>query len=181
MNFEIQRTLTQIKDTVAKTDRMLIRRIRLVTLFMILAIAFSGITAVPVEWELKVAIQHLESYPDPLRTWLLAVNEGVTHAGGNYPFLLYGNDWLAFGHIVIAMGFIGLLKEPIRNAWLADWGIMACLAVIPTAFLMGWYREIPLFWRLIDCSFGVFGLLPLLYLKSLITQLNQVTNKTKIQ
>jgi hypothetical protein len=33
--------------------------------------------------------------------------------------------------------------------------------VIPWAFYFGAVRGIPVWWRLIDCSFGVFGAVPL--------------------
>jgi hypothetical protein len=33
--------------------------------------------------------------------------------------------------------------------------------VFPLAFIAGAVRGIPMYWRLIDCSFGVAGLIPL--------------------
>jgi hypothetical protein len=42
-------------------------------------------------------------------------------------------------------------------------GLICCAAVIPLALIAGQVRDIPLYWRLIDCAFGVFGALPLLY------------------
>jgi len=45
------------------------------------------------------------------------------------------------------------------------------VAVIPTALIAGGLRGIPHWWRLIDCSFGVLGIMPLwvarLYVKRL--------------
>jgi hypothetical protein len=41
--------------------------------------------------------------------------------------------------------------------------LIACVAVIPLAFIAGPLRGIPMFWRLIDCSFGIGGALPLLW------------------
>jgi hypothetical protein len=40
-------------------------------------------------------------------------------------------------------------------------GLLACALVVPYAFLFGHLRGIPVWWRLIDCSFGVVGALPL--------------------
>jgi hypothetical protein len=77
------------------------------------------------------------------------------------PFLYYGADWLAFGHFVIAIAFIGALIDPIRNQWLFHFGIIACVLVIPYALILGAIRGIPLWWRFVDCSFGLFGLIPL--------------------
>jgi hypothetical protein len=41
--------------------------------------------------------------------------------------------------------------------------ILACALVIPLALVAGAVRGIPFYWRLIDCSFGVFGVVPLVY------------------
>jgi hypothetical protein len=39
--------------------------------------------------------------------------------------------------------------------------MIACVLVVPFALLVGGLRGIPMFWRLIDCSFGVVGIVPL--------------------
>jgi Na+/melibiose symporter-like transporter len=39
--------------------------------------------------------------------------------------------------------------------------MIACVMVLPLAFICGPVRDIPFFWQLIDCSFGVFGFIPL--------------------
>ena len=83
-------------------------------------------------------------------------------ADAHYPFLFYGTDWLAFGHVVIALAFIGPLRNPWRNRWVVEWGILACVLVIPWALVFGPLRGIPFFWRLIDTSFGFGGLALLL-------------------
>jgi hypothetical protein len=41
--------------------------------------------------------------------------------------------------------------------------MIACALVIPLALICGPIRGIPFWWRLIDCSFGVIGLVPLWY------------------
>jgi hypothetical protein len=43
--------------------------------------------------------------------------------------------------------------------------------VIPLAFICGPIRGIPFWWRVIDCSFGVFGALPLLYCLRLVRRM----------
>jgi hypothetical protein len=42
-----------------------------------------------------------------------------------------------------------------------EWGMLACLLVVPMALTFGALRAIPWWWRLIDCSFGALGLIPL--------------------
>ena len=61
------------------------------------------------------------------------------------------------------MFFIGPLVDPVRNVWVLQAGIIACGLVILLALICGAVRQIPLGWRLIDCSFGVLGALPLYY------------------
>jgi hypothetical protein len=93
--------------------------------------------------------------------WFLKIREALTETNAKYPFLSYGTDWLAFGHFVIALAFVGPLRDPVKNIWVVELGMMACVLVIPFALVMGSAREIPLGWRMIDCSFGVFGMVPL--------------------
>lgn len=77
-------------------------------------------------------------------------------------FLLYGYDWLAFAHYVIALSFYGVWRDPVRNKWVIEWAMFASLLIFPLAFIMGYVRGIPFWWQLIDCSFGVISLLPLI-------------------
>jgi hypothetical protein len=44
-------------------------------------------------------------------------------------------------------------------------GIIACLGVIPLALIAGAIRQIPFYWRLIDCSFGILGIIPLMLVR----------------
>jgi hypothetical protein len=48
----------------------------------------------------------------------------------------------------------------VRNRWLYQFGMLACVLVVPWALVFGHLRGIPLWWRLIDCSFGVVGFIP---------------------
>ena len=90
-----------------------------------------------------------------------------------YPMLAYGFDWLAFAHIVIAMAFIGPLKDPEKNKWIIDWAVLACIAVLPLAFIAGPIRKIPMFHILFDCSFKVLGLVPLFICRNMIKKLGK--------
>ena len=97
-----------------------------------------------------------------MSTWLHAICQAVANTNKQYPYLSYGTDWLAFAHLLLALLFIGPLNNPIKNIWIIEFGIIACLLVVPLAFIAGSIRNIPVFWRLIDCSFGLFGIIPLL-------------------
>jgi hypothetical protein len=64
--------------------------------------------------------------------------------------------------LVLAVAFIGPWIDPVRNKWVITFGLIACAGVIPLAVIAGAVRGIPWGWRLIDCSFGVAGCVPLL-------------------
>jgi hypothetical protein len=150
---------------------ILLKKIRLLIVFFIVALILSGVTAFPVETELRWLQNQPSMAPAFAKEWLQNVYVALVETNAKYPMLAYGFDWLAFAHIVIAMAFIGSLKDPIKNKWIIDWAILACLAVIPLAFIAGPIRHIPMFHILIDCSFGVVGLIPLLICKKWIKQL----------
>jgi len=160
-------------------QKQLLLKIRLVTLFFMAALVVSGITAFPLETELRLITQFLNidgQNPElnGLYRWLVSVNEGVSTTNAHFPFLAYGFDWLAFAHIAIAIAFIGLYRDPVRNKWLVTWAMICCVGIIPLALICSEIRGIPLFWRLIDISFGVFGIIPLIYLRKLILKLEQI-------
>lgn len=148
--------------------------IRCWLILFILGLAISGATALPLSREVNVlyrALHHFGIFSGPLHDWIQEVLAALLDTRARYPFLLYGTDWLAFGHLVIALAFIGPLRDPRRNIWVIEFGILACLLVVPWALAFGAYRGIPWWWRAIDCSFGVFGLIPLLIVRRLIQRL----------
>lgn len=135
------------------------KQVKCLLLFFIAALLVSGLTAFPIAWELDCAQRILQTYgiDNALSRWLLWVNEGIACTYNNYPFVAYGTDWLAFAHIVLAVLFIGPLRQPVKNIWVVQFGLIACAAIFPTALLAGQVRGIPFYWRLIDCSFGLVG------------------------
>ena len=132
-------------------------RIRRLLVFFIVALVLSGITAFPIETQLAVVNANDSSFPEHLQNWINTVYLAVKSTNANYPYLSYGTDWLAFAHLVIAVAFFGPLKDPVRNIWVIQFGMIACVMVFPLAFIAGPIRGIPFYWQLIDCSFGVFG------------------------
>lgn len=137
-----------------------LRRIRILLLIFITGLAVSGSTAIPLETELKFLAQWIGSETGPTH-WFLKVRDALVETNAKYPFMAYGTDWLAFAHFVIAIAFIGPLRDPVRNIWVVEFGMIACVLVVPFALIMGSVRGIPVGWRLIDCSFGVLGIVPL--------------------
>ena len=139
-------------------ERVLRRRIKSLTGLFIVGLVASGVTAIPLPGELNLLVNLLGPAAGQ---WLMRVQGALTQTQEQYPFLFYGTDWLAFGHFVIAIAFLGALRDPVRNRWLFDFGLIACVLVIPYALMFGGWRGIPFWWRLIDCSFGVLGFIPL--------------------
>jgi len=143
-------------------------RVRILLAMFLVGLVASGITALPLEWEIDTLAAWMgipaEAAPTPLdglAKWIALVREGLHVTGEKYPFIAYGTDWLAFAHLMIAIAFIGPLVDPIRNVWVITFGLIACAAIIPMAMIFGGVRGIPFNWRLIDCAFGVVGAVPL--------------------
>src|SRR4051812_10046817 len=144
-------------------DRLL-RGARVYIGVFIVGLVLSGVTAFPLQTELLFVVRlcdHFTFVPAAMSVWLHRVYDALADENAKYPFLAYGTDWLAFAHLVIAVAFVGPLRDPVRNVWVVQFGMIACAMVIPLALIAGPLREIPFGWRLIDCSFGVFGILPL--------------------
>jgi hypothetical protein len=154
-----------------KTKQQLLKRIRLALIFFVTGLVLSGVTAFPLETELNILIQYTDQMPRSIANFITRVYHAITMVNDVYPFLSYGTDWLAFAHLVIAVAFIGPYQNPVQNIWVIEFGIISCLLIFPFAFVCGAIREIPLYWQLIDCSFGLFGLLPLLYAHQLTKKL----------
>ena len=161
----------------------LIAKYRLVLSLFIVALILSGITAFPLAWELRWLTNWLGIDPaQPLANdgglsfWLSTVDRGLHETYAHYPWMGYGTDWLAFAPVVIAVCFIGPLVKPLKNEWVIYGGLIGCLLVIPLALICGPIRGIPFYWRLIDCSFGVFGAVPLLYCLHLIRLMKRRTD-----
>lgn len=140
-----------------KRDNRIIRRCLQV---FILCLVLSGLTAIPLETELKFLIGHFP-FDGSIKGWLQEVLLAVQQTHKDYPYLFYGYDWLAFAHFILAILFIGPLMQPVKNKWIIEFGIIASVLVIPFALVAGQFRGIPFWWRLADCSFAIAGLVPL--------------------
>jgi hypothetical protein len=145
----------------------------------IAGLVLSGLTAFPLLHELSLLCRWF-GINDPAayallpgyRAWVAFVFFGLKKTYAEFPFVGYGTDWLAFGHFIIALFFIEPFRDPVRNAWVLRCGLISCAAVIPLALICGHIRHIPLAWRLLDCSFGIVGAIPLLYCLHLTKKLS---------
>ncbi len=134
--------------------------VRRLIAFFIAALFLSGLTAIPIGGELTLLLK-LFSPDSFIYYWLQKVLAAYRQVSEQYPFLIYGYDWLAFAHFVLAILFVGPYRNPVKNIWVIEFGLIACVLIFPLAFIAGHFRGIPIGWQLIDCSFGLFGFVPL--------------------
>jgi hypothetical protein len=158
-------------------NTQLLQRTRFILVFYSLALLISGATAIPLRFELGILDSifgigsAMEQALPSLAEWITVVHSAIEKLYVDYPFLLYGYDWLAFGHFVIGISFLGAVKDPVRNRWVVEYGIIACIFLVPYALIMGAIRDVPLGWRFIDSLFGLFGIIPLLLARKMIKTL----------
>lgn len=165
-----------------------IRRIRWMLCVVVLGLVFSGLTTFPLMWEVNILNNWLGD-PSDLSTipevsgFISHIYEGVNLVHQQYPFFLYGLDWLGFAHIAIALAFLGPIRQPLEHYWVVEWAILVCLICVPAILFFGYIREMPLFWSLIDSVFPLIALVPLCIafkdIRSLRNQLCQLSSGAK--
>jgi hypothetical protein len=146
----------------------ILKRIRFALLIFISLLILSGITAFPLRTELQFLMHYRSMFPHFLQVWIEEVSAAIK---ATPELVLYGTDWLAFAHIVIALFFIPVYRDPFRYQANLLSGMVACIGIVPLALICGTTRGIPGFHQVIDCAFGCFGILPLLYVYHLSKQL----------
>ena len=152
----------------------LLKQVRILTILFMIALLLSGITVFPLQSELKLLINtNVFADGSVIKQWLVKVVTALQITQKQYPFLFYGFDWLAFAHIVIAVLFIGVYQHPVRNRWIIQWAMISCVGIFPLAFIAGSIRGIPFFHMLIDCSFGIAGLIILYLIQRRINKLKK--------
>jgi hypothetical protein len=149
------------------------KKIQMLTIFFMVALVVSGVSAIPVQTEIQWLLTVVPEEWTNIHAWLLRISDQLGKIDGT---ILYGFDWLAFAHICIAACFYGILKDPVRNIWVVEFAIFCCFLIIPFALIAGPARNIPFWWQLIDCSFGIFGIIPLYILRKWILQLEKQIN-----
>jgi len=130
-----------------------LNQVRVVLLLFSAGLILSGVTAmVPLEglnmlYPLYGPGSFLHEAWPAMASWLSLVHEALSATYAIYPFLIAARD-------------------PLRNTWVVQFGIAACLLVLPHALIFGAIRGIPIFWRLIDTLFGIGGLILLLIIRA---------------
>jgi hypothetical protein len=146
-----------------------VRWIRFWLSLFVAGLVVAGLSALPLGYETRLVVEWLHGPGSGIArvmpafaAWMQLAHRGLASSYARYPFLAYGTDWLAFGHLTIAIAFAGPIRDPVRNKWVVQFGMIACVLVIPFALIAGPLRGIPAFWTPVDMSFGVVGLVPLL-------------------
>lgn len=136
--------------------------------WMLAIVAFglfvSGVTVWPAVLELKLAVSILWGDAAPtgaLHSFILQAIKGLEYMGENYPFMLYAHDWLAFAHITLAILFAGAIRDPVRNVWVVQAGLIMCALIPVLAIFAIPARALPSFWFWIDFAFAPAAALPL--------------------
>ncbi len=159
--------------------------IRSILVFFVLALGISGLTAIPLRFELNILNSIVgeetvvEEIAPLLSSWISLVHRTIEDLYQEYASLGYGYDWLAFGHFVIAIAFMGAVKDPIRNRWVIEFGMIACVLIIPYALILGHIRSVPMLWRYIDMLFGILGIIPLYFARKMTLELESVLSSTE--
>ncbi len=118
----------------------------------------SGVTVWPAVSELKVAqalVWGEGEQTGSIGGFVAEAVEGLERTGTDYPFMLYAHDWLAFAHIVLAIIFAGAIRDPVRNKWIVQCGLVMCLLVPVLAGVFVPIRGLPWQWFFIDTAFGL--------------------------
>ena len=155
-----------------------LKLIRTLLLAFMIILFLSGVTALPVKAELDFLLRFIPA-ESGMGYWLGKVLSSYREVQVEAPFLLYGYDWLAFAHFVLAILFIGPYRDPVRNIWVIEFGLIACVLILPLAFIAGYFRGIPIGWQLIDCSFGIIGFVPLWICYTRIKMLSRIPSINK--
>jgi hypothetical protein len=134
----------------------------------IAGLVLSGLTAMPVQTQLDWGVRFFDR-SGGVGGWLWRVRDAVEQINRDAPFIFYGYDWLAFGHIAIAIAVVQAYRDPVKHRWLLDYGLLLCGLVVVWAVSVAPFRGIPWGWVAFDCSFGLIGAIPLLLARRAVT------------
>ena len=124
----------------------------------------SGVTVWPAIFELKTLV-HLvwgdRPATDGLHQFILLAITGLEETKARYPFMLYAGDWLAFAHVMLSILFAGAIRDPVRNKWIVQCGLIMCALVPFLAGICNPIRQLPAWWFWIDFAFAPGAAIPL--------------------
>src|SRR5256885_1329353 len=92
-------------------------------------LVLSGISALPLQWELSILDRWLGDSGN-LGHFISHIRDGIDKTYSQFPFFGYGTDWLGFGHFVIPAFFVLPFLDPIKYRAVLHVGLAACSGVI---------------------------------------------------
>jgi len=140
-----------------------LKQIRFWLILFFLGILFGLHTVVFAEVETAFFAKHLgrgaamETTLPVVSDWIEQLHVSVSETYEKHPAIAYCMDWLSYACIVFAIFIIGAIKDPVRNIWIIQVYMIACVLAFLLPFIVGPMRQIPVFWRFLDCSFGLIG------------------------
>ncbi len=140
------------------------KRARLMLTIVSVGLLVSGVTIWPATWELETLVDVVWGPGEStgvMHGFVLRAIEAIEYVGAEYPFLLYTGDWLAFAMIVLAILFYGARRDPVRNVWIVQCGLIMCALVPVLAAVCVPLRGLPLRWFWVDTAFAPAAALPL--------------------
>lgn len=159
-------------DTASKLKKIrLVMGLAIAGMITTVIISFPIVTHVGVLVEWAGSGSKLGSKFPAVGQWVDHVYAGVSQTDQTYPFLFYMSDWLVFAHVVIAIFFVGAYRDPVRNIWIIEASLIACVLVVFFAAIAGETRGIPVFWRIADASFGVICFTPLWFARKWVNEI----------
>ena len=141
-----------------------LKRARLMLAIVAAGLLVSAVTIWPASWELETLVDVVWGPGEAtgvIHGFILRAIEGIEYVGAEYPFLFYAGDWLAFALIVLAILFYGARRDPVRNVWIVQCGLIMCALVPVLAAVCVPLRGLPLRWFWVDTAFAPAAGLPL--------------------
>jgi hypothetical protein len=109
-----------------------ITKIRTALAIFIVFLVLSGVTAFPLRTEMSFLYQYKNVFPEYMSSWIEEVYLNILSTPD---LVLYGTDWLAFAHIIVALFFIPVYIDPVRYKANLVFAMAACVAIFPLAFI----------------------------------------------
>lgn len=164
----------------------LLTRIRLCLALVIAGLVVSGASAFCPIRETKWLLEQLASTihfgaGTPLSEWLLGVHRALIAALTTAPFLAYETDREGLSRILLGLLFLGPYRDPDRNRWVIDFGLLSCAAMVGLAFIAGPIRSIPVPWRWVDAGLAVLCAIPLLLCRHYLHLLEHIASTARSQ
>ncbi len=141
-----------------------LKRARYMLAIVVFGLFVSGVTIWPAVTELKIGVHLIWGDAQPIgiiHTFILQAISALEYVNAHYRFLLYAHDWLAFAHIGLAILFLGAMRDPVRNVWVVQFGLIMCALIPVLAGICLPLRGLPLLWFWIDFAFAPAAALPL--------------------